>query len=184
MKKCPYCAEDIQDAAIVCRHCGRDLAAAQPIQVQLVQPKAKTSPVAWGCLALIVGIGILSVLSDTSTNQSDARTAAPQSGPPATDSTFDRIGGQGMVDFVVASGTLTSNAPALEERMRNFCDKQRGDFCQVMVWANRARAPQALPMTSGQLNAQVAQYNRNRHTGYDCFMLLRRGSPAVSSSGC
>lgn len=45
MKTCPFCAEEIQDAAIVCKHCGRDLLVTHP------EPIAGSVPAAGDSLA-------------------------------------------------------------------------------------------------------------------------------------
>lgn len=61
MKKCPYCAEEIQDEAIVCRYCGRDLAQ-KPEPPKPVKKKAGNKKVGWGCLGFLAIIVVISLI--------------------------------------------------------------------------------------------------------------------------
>jgi hypothetical protein len=90
------------------------------------------------------------------------------------------------MDFVVASKGLSEDRTSLEQRMRNFCNIERPGpaWCQVMIWLRRSVVPKKLPMSTKQLNAQFAVYTRNPSTGYDCFMLLRRGDEYWHSGKC
>jgi hypothetical protein len=97
------------------------------------------------------------------------------------DQHLDIVASQGEVDFALVPTEVAEDARLMERLSRRHCDEERPRFCRVMIWNNQDSVPRSLPMSDAELEAQVAQYNRNRATNYECFFLLSNGEMVDSS---
>ena len=62
MKRCPFCAEEIQNAAIVCNHCGRDLLTATPSSA-VAEPPRESGQRKWVALGVVTALALQGVPS-------------------------------------------------------------------------------------------------------------------------
>lgn len=88
MKKCPYCAEEIQDEAVVCRFCDRQVSVIEP------SPKKQMPAIGWG---ILVGL-VIALLTITRRGDSVADALYLMQYPP-----FDQIGKQIISSLVLGS---------------------------------------------------------------------------------
>lgn len=84
MKKCPFCAEEIQDAAVKCKHCGEFVGAEKATE------KSKNANGCLGCIPLLMVLGVFWMCMPSHPPSDSVAAPPPQVAPPKPSLTFEQ----------------------------------------------------------------------------------------------
>jgi len=174
MKKCPFCAEEIQDAAIVCKHCGRNVPPAGGT-TEYFTPKQKR----WmlGGFAILVFIGWCSSKTQPprSTGATTTTTIPMNTAAAATTSTPRPRVSPPRLAILSGRGyqSETGNYWYVEGEVKNLSDESLRSVQVVSTWYT---AEDSFITSSSAL----IDYNPLLPGQTSPFKTITRGNPAMS----
>jgi hypothetical protein len=152
---CPDCGREVSTEAVSCPNCGRPFKAPAPVYVAHLPEKKKTSPAAWGCLILLILVGIGEMIN---ISNEEARTSNPASasGPP-----------QGGPELANDKAFVNSKAGKIWKKHpdwnRDVCETVAKGKIRIGMTSDQVRASWGKP---GQINETLVADHKHEQWVY------------------